>query len=128
MRELEALKERNSLWAVQMKALLIELFEVSQKATIIVPNKDIWVHKYLQICSDADKEEPPSIKGKKGKPKNSKGRNLLNRLVEHQVGVLAFGFTQIVPFTNNQAERDIRSLKTNRSGEPPEGRNILSYI
>lgn len=112
LRELEALKESDSLWAVQMKALLIELFNVSQKATIIVPNKGVWVHKYLQICSDADKEEPPSIKGKKGKPKNSKGRNLLNRLVKHQEGVLAFAFTEIVPFTNNQAERDIRSLKT----------------
>ena len=112
LRELEALKENKSIWAVQMKDLLIELFHLSQKATIIVPNKDIWLQKYLKICQNADTEEPPPIKGKKGKPKNSKGRNLLNRLVEHQDGVLAFAFTQIVPFTNNQAERDIRSLKT----------------
>lgn len=68
--------------------------------------------KYQQICQNADIAEPPPIKGKKGKPKNSKGRNLLNRLVEHQEGVLAFAFVQIVPSTNNQAERDIRSLKT----------------
>ena len=117
LRELEALKENNSLWAPQMKELLIELFHLSQKATVIVPNKDIWRQKYLEICHHADIEEPPPIKGKKGnrsggRPKNSKGRNLLNRLVEHQEGVLAFAFTEIVPFTNNQAERDIRSLKT----------------
>jgi transposase len=112
LRELEALKENGSLWATQMQNLLLELFHLSQKASIVVPNKDIWLQKYQQICQKADDEEPPPIKGKKGKPKNSKGRNLLNRLVEHQEGVLAFAFVEIVPFTNNQAERDIRSLKT----------------
>lgn len=112
LRELEALKENGSIWAVEMQKLLLELFNLSQKAIINVPNKDIWLQKYQQICQNADIAEPVPIKGKKGKPKNSKGRNLLNRLVEHQEGVLAFAFVQIVPFTNNQAERDIRSLKT----------------
>lgn len=112
LRELEALKESGSLWATQMQELLLELFHLSQKATVIVPNKDVWLHKYQQICQTADQREPPPTKGKKGKPKNSKGRNLLNRLVEHQEGVLAFAFIEIIPFTNNQAERDIRPLKT----------------
>jgi transposase len=117
LRELEALKENGSSWAAEMQKLLLELFHLSQKATVIVPNKDIWLQKYQQICQKADHEEPPPIKGKKGnrgsgRPKSSKGRNLLNRLVEHQEGVLAFAFVEIVPFTNNQAERDIRSLKT----------------
>ena len=30
----------------------------------------------------------------------------------HQDGVIAFAFTDGIPFTNNQAERDIRCLKT----------------
>jgi transposase len=112
LRELEALKENGSLWATEMQQFLLELFHLRQKATTIAPNKDIWLEKYQQICQMADEQEPPPTKGKKGKPKNSKGRNLLNRLVEHQEGVLAFAFIEIVPFTNNQAERDIRSLKT----------------
>ena len=83
-----------------MKDLLIELFHLSQKATIIVHNKDLWLQKYLEICHHTNIEEPPPIKGKKGKPKNSKGRNLLNRLVEHKEDVLDFAFTHIIPFTN----------------------------
>ncbi len=112
LRELQALIENGASWAVLMHKLLLELFHTSQKATIIVPNKDIWLKKYALICQNADKEEPPPKKGKRGRPKNSKGRNLLNRLVQYQDGVIAFAFTEGIPFTNNQAERDIRCLKT----------------
>ena len=115
IREPEALKENGSLWAVQMQSLLFELFQLSQKATIIVPNQQLWLQKYQTLCQMADSEEPPPVKNKKGKPKNSKERNLLNRLLKHQVGVLAFAFTEHIPFTNNQAERDIRYLKTKSS-------------
>jgi hypothetical protein len=51
-------------------------------------------------------------KARRGKPQNSKGRNLLNRLTKHQDGWLAFAFFEGIPFSNNQAERDIRCLKT----------------
>jgi transposase len=112
VRELEALKENGSIWAIQMQDLLLELFFLSEKATKIVENKQEWLIKYQAICQKADKEEPPPIYGTRGRPKNSKGRNLLNRLVEHQEGILAFAFILEVPFTNNQAERDIRPLKT----------------
>ncbi len=112
IRELQALIDNGSNWAVQMKQFLLELFQISLKATQIVPLKDDWVQKYKNICKIADAEEPQPIKGKKGKSKNSKGRNLLNRLVTHQDGILAFAFELPIPFTNNQAERDIRCLKT----------------
>lgn len=112
LRELESLKEGGSKWAVEMQALLLELFSLSEKATVIVPDKDIWLQKYAQICQNGEQEEPPPIQGKRGKPKSTKGRNLLRRLVNHQRGILAFAFTEHIPFTNNQAERDIRCLKT----------------
>ena len=112
IRELESLKENGSQWATQMQDLLLELFNQSQKATIILDNKSIWIEQYRLICQMADQQEPPPIKSKRGKPKNSKGRNLLNRLVKYQDGVLAFAFIEAIPFTNNQAERDIRCLKT----------------
>lgn len=112
IRELQAMIEKESLWAVQMKQFLLDLYAESQKATVIVPNKDEWVQKFKAICKIADKEEPLPVQGSKGKPKNSKGRNLLNRLVANQEGILAFAFELLVPFTNNQAERDIRCLKT----------------
>ncbi|MBK8471467.1 MAG: transposase [Sphingobacteriales bacterium] len=59
------------------------------------------------------KKNPPPIKAaKQGKPKSSKGRNLLNRLSGLQDCVLAFAKYQNVPFINNQAERDIRPAKS----------------
>lgn len=112
VRELEALKEQGAIWAEDMQAFLFQLLEISQKATILVPNKQMWLKKYQIICQKADEQEPPPTQKKRGKPKNSKGRNLLNRLIKHQEAILAFAFTEAVPFTNNQAERDIRCLKT----------------
>ncbi len=112
LRELQALQENGSQWAASMKDLLLELYGASQKGKEIVENPPIWQEKYQNICQQADQEEPPPRPNKRGKPTNPKGRNLLNRLVKYQDGVLAFAFHQAVPFTNNQAERDIRCLKT----------------
>jgi transposase len=112
MRELQARIENKTQWAMLMQNLLIELYNESQKGTVIVENKVIWIEKYQNICLQAHNQEPPPIKNKRGKPKNTKGRNLLNRLIKHQDGVLAFAFQEAIPFTNNQAERDIRCLKT----------------
>jgi transposase len=91
-------------------------FEIRNKSTLIVANKASWHQKYELICKQADKEEPPLIKNARGKPKNSKGRNLLNRLEAHQTGVLAFAFEEGITgrhsaFTNNVAENDIRNIK-----------------
>lgn len=44
--------------------------------------------------------------------KQSKARNLLLRLRKHQHDVLRFARDLTVPFTNNQAERDLRMIKT----------------
>lgn len=112
IRELENLKQQNSLWAVEMYDFLFELYKLSEKGTVIVPDKEIWLKKYLSICEKSDIEEPPPIKtGKRGRPKQTKGRSLYDRLLEYQEGVIAFAFNELIPFTNNLAERDIRCLK-----------------
>lgn len=112
LRELTNLMEKGSKWAAQMHHFMLDLYRSSQKAAVIVADRQTWEREFKHICQLADKEEPPPRQGKRGKPKNSKGRNLLNRLIEHQHGWLAFAFVQGVPFSNNQAERDIRCLKT----------------
>lgn len=48
---------------------------------------------------------------RKGRAKQSKGRNLLDRLVAHESAVLAFAFEAGVPFTNNEAECALRPAK-----------------
>jgi transposase len=112
LRELTNLIEKGSTWAVKMHQFILDLYRSSQKATVLVVDRQSWEREFKHICQLADNEEPPPIQGKRGKPKNSKGRNLLNRLTDHQDEWLAFAFVEGVPFSNNQAERDIRCLKT----------------
>lgn len=112
LRELTNLMENGSKWAAQMHQFLLDLYRGSQKATAIVADRQSWEQEFRHICQLAEREEPPPKQCKRSKPKNSKGRNLLNRLLEHRDRWLAFAFVEGVPFFNKQAERDIRCLKT----------------
>jgi len=48
---------------------------------------------------------------KRGRPRRRTGHNLLERLRDHKADALRFLTDTDVPFTNNQAERDIRMMK-----------------
>lgn len=48
---------------------------------------------------------------RRGKARRTNGRNLLERLITQKAAVLAFAHHPEVPFTNNQAERDLRPIK-----------------
>ena len=57
-------------------------------------------------------EPPPDNKKKRGRKPRGKALSLLDRLLDEADAVLAFAEFEVVPFTNNQAERDIRPAKT----------------
>ena len=114
LREFTGLVESGSTWAQMFHAFLLDLYERSDKgrATIPANERSNVFRKYQELLQQADKEEPPPIQKPRGKPKKTKGRNLFDRLTRHQDAVLAFAFHTEVPFSNNQAERDIRPTKT----------------
>lgn len=116
IRELVALEEKGTLWATWFRRYLLVLYRLSKQGTgklnLVEQQKALRI--FDKIWHYADLAEPPPEKSAngKGKPKATKGRNLLVRLKKHQSAVLAFAFHEDVPFTNNQAERDLRPAKT----------------
>ena len=129
LRELNGLKKNGSVWAEQMHEFLLDLYKAPRPITIF--QNEIRSY-YQDILEQADQEEPPPKKGKRGRPKQSPGRNLLDRLSKYEEGVLAFAFRVGVPFTNNQAELDLRpskvKLKVSGCFRTVEGARIYARI
>jgi transposase len=109
MRELQGLKEAGSLWAGEMHAFLLNLYLLLIHP--LVSNADLRANYaqeildyYVAILAQAELEEPQPDRDKKrrGRIKQTPGRNLLDRLRIHRDGVLAFALKEGVPFTNNQ--------------------------
>ena len=69
--------------------------------------------RYDEIIAAGLEENPvPETTGKKrGRPKKGKIRALIERLQKQKDAVCLFIYNFSVPFTNNQAERDIRNVK-----------------
>lgn len=110
LRELQGLIENSCVWANAMHTCLLELYH--QALPLQGQAAETAVQRYRQILSQAEQEEPPpEPKAGRGRPKCTPGRNLLRRLKEHENAVLAFALVKGVPFTNNQAERDLRPAK-----------------
>ena len=71
--------------------------------------------RYRKVLAEADIKCPAPKKaerqGSRGRIPRSKARNLLERLRDHENDVLRFMDEPDVPFSNNQAENDIRMTK-----------------
>jgi len=116
IRELFALEEKEILWASWFRRYLFALYDMTEQGTkaLDAEQQKKALLLFDKIWNNANRMEPLPVKPKsgRGRPKATKGRNLLTRLKKHQVAVLAFAFHEEVPFTNNQAERDLRPAKT----------------
>ncbi len=117
-RELERVWEQDQQhWGKDMKRLLIDLAQVVENADGQLSPDDAkrWRQRYRRLLKKAESECPPpdesQRKGKRGRLKRSKARNLLERLRDFEQDVLRFMEVEIVPFTNNQGENDLRMTK-----------------
>ncbi len=118
LRELErAFEQDGQAWAKEMQELLLAINQaVDDAGGCLSPlEAERWRSQYQELLLKADIECPPpdetQRKGKRGRLKRSKARNLLERLRDFEQDVLLFMIVKVVPFSNNQGENDIRMTK-----------------
>jgi len=109
-------------WAARMEGALETMNNVahfwrSRGATCVPkPLRDYWVAEFFDILAAGYAAQPPppkaeTIPKRKGPAKQTPAKNLLDALLDRADQVLAFLDDLSIPFTNNQAERDLRMAK-----------------
>ena len=118
LRELtRAWEQDGQKWAYEMHNLLETINgKVTDAGGVLdAPESQKYRKKYRNLLKKADIECPepirPKKKGKRGRIKRSKSRNLLERLRDYESETLRFMDIDYVPFTNNMGENDIRMTK-----------------
>lgn len=118
LRELRFIEEQyRQRWARVLSRLLRrikrEVDASPPDRTCLSPERCAAFERRYETClqSGYAANPPPEPSGKRGRPKQSAARNLLDRLRTHKDAVLAFMRDFRVPFDNNVAERDVRMMK-----------------
>ncbi len=121
LRELTGVFENHpeQTWA---KEMYFHLLNMSRVADFYNRNPDVGSREHYMSCLKRSYDEilekalqqnplPEKNKGKCGKQKKGKIRALIDRLRNFKNEVCRFADNALVPFTNNQAERDLRMVK-----------------
>jgi len=118
LRELtRAWEQDGQQWAEKMKNLLetINCKVTDAGGALNAQESQKYRLEYRGLIKQAEIECPepsrPKKKGKRGRIKKSKSRNLLERLRAFELDVLRFMDNEFVSFTNNLGENDIRMTK-----------------
>jgi len=114
-------EEEHQVWALEMKDLLLSMHaaaaEWRQRGAASVPTEERvqWQARYFEVrAAGFAAQAPPATSEtpqRRGRRKQSAAKNLLDDMLRRADQVLAFVEDLRVPFTNNQAERDLRMLK-----------------
>ena len=121
LRELKYLQDQyGQKWAGAMRAVLIEMKTGVEAAraegkTALPPEVLLrFQTQYDALLAQGETANPALVSEgtpRKGRPKQTPARNLLNRLRGYRAETLAFLTDFSVPFDNNRAERDVRMMK-----------------
>ena len=119
LRELtRAWEQDGQQWAQKMTNLLETINRTVTDAggALDAQQSQKYRRKYRALIKQAEIEcpepsRPPNEKGKRGRTKKSKFRNLLERLRDYEQDTLRFMDNEHVPFSNNLGENDIRMTK-----------------
>ncbi len=108
-------------WAAELADLRLRMAaaadEWRQRGVQAVPaeERDAWIAQYFDLVASGLAAQPlPSaedVPKRGGRRKQSAAKNLLDDLLRRAEQVLAFLDDLSIPFTNNQAERDLRMVK-----------------
>ena len=110
LRELKFLaEEQQQSWAKEMSRFLLDCLEGRKTQGVLDERQFKSIRRqYRAILKRARRRHPR----REGNGAQGKAANLLSRLEDFEMNVLAFTIFEEVPFTNNGAERDIRMEKT----------------
>lgn len=106
-------------WAPKFHALLLKMKKKRDRAVARGKEKLSYYYlhmfdkEYDEILIQANEENPVLEKepGKRGRVKKTKVQNIIARLEKYKASVCLFTRNFLVPFDNNQAERDLRMVK-----------------
>jgi transposase len=121
LRELKGISENyGQKWSELLHALIQEINEVvegTREHSNALSDEQItdFEERYHQVIEMGVQENPITRSSdpivKRGRKKQSKAKNLLDRCHHYQKEILLFMHDLSIPFSNNQAERDIRMVK-----------------
>ncbi len=121
LRELKGISENyQHSWSEELHALILEIKRevdsVREHSCSLNPPKIAdFEDRYFRILENGLNEIPipanSDFPGKRGRKKQSKAKNLIDRCKKFHREILSFMHNFSIPFSNNLAERDIRMAK-----------------
>jgi transposase len=112
LRELKFLVEQHQeAWAAELSRFLLDWKDDPLIHSGLDEAQFKRAHARYQAIVRQGRRDYPRRQPGQGRTRQCKAANLLDRLEDFDLSVLAFLIDPNVPFTNNQGERDIRMIK-----------------
>jgi len=118
---ISVVEQEQQAWAQDMHDLLLLMEKTADywrdqgAKAVPQPERESWFALYFHILAMGFANHPPpdvaQLPKQKGKRKQSASKNLLDVFLKRAENILAFMEDLSIPFTNNQAERDLRMIK-----------------